>query len=331
MISTKNLHTFHLNTVAANVLHIDDESQLSQLWELPGPFMILGQGSNTVFIEDYDGHLVINELKGVEFSETEEHYLLSVKSGENWHELIKYCLSKQIYGFENLALIPGTVGAAPIQNIGAYGIEIERFIKTVHFYQFSNNEIKTLSREQCQFGYRDSIFKKELKQQGFITQVDFLLPKQWQPVCIYAPLNTLESPTAHEIFEQVCHTRKQKLPDPAVLGNAGSFFKNPIVEEDVATSLLKNYPNMPCYEVDYGLKKLAAGWLIEQAGLKGFVHKNVAVHDAQALVLVNKSGKASGEELLQLISIVKDKVLDCFAIELEPEVQLIGRQGDLSV
>ena len=232
---------------------------------------------------------------------------------------------------ENLALIPGTVGAAPIQNIGAYGVEVERFIAAVHYVDLLDGQRHTLPNAACKFGYRDSIFKHELKNKAFITQVDFLMPKQWCPVSNYSPLDTLTEPTATEIFELVCHTRQSKLPDPKVLGNAGSFFKNPVVSHEEAERLKSKFAQIPNYPVDQQSTKLAAGWLIDQVGLKGFEYKNVAVHEAQARVWVNKTGKATGEELLDLIKIIRDKIFEQFNVKLETEVRLIGTHGEINI
>jgi len=331
LITTTALHTFKIQSSATNVLYVTEQSQLLDLNKHTTPFVILGQGSNSIFTEDFSGLVIVNRLKGIEVSESGSDFVLKVKSGENWHELVKYCLANNIYGLENLALIPGTVGAAPIQNIGAYGVEVKQFISAVHYFDLIERVEKVLTNEECLFGYRDSIFKHELKGNTFITQVDFSLPKSWSASKSYAPLDELNDPTAQQIYDLVCQTRKTKLPDPVLLGNSGSFFKNPVISVEHKTQLKQEFPDMPCYPVDEHQTKVAAGWLIDQAGLKGFEYKNVAVHHAQALVLVNKTGNATGPELLDLINIVRARVEQMFGITLELEVRLIGKNGEITV
>ena len=332
LISLKSFHTFHLKAKAQShtvISHVDELSALSGKVK-DKDFLVLGQGSNCAFLQDYSGEIVTLNLLGKEVSESTTHFTIQVSASESWHEFVVWCLENGIHGLENLALIPGTVGAAPIQNIGAYGVEVERFIESVTYFDLEDGTLKAIGNSDCEFAYRDSIFKGALKPRAIITQVDFIIPKAWQAVCEYGELARLESPSAWDIFKRVCEIRRCKLPDPEVLGNAGSFFKNPIVSCEKADQLRDQYPHMPQYELTNHEVKLAAGWLIDTAGLKGVEVDGVAVHDKQALVMVNKSGDANGEALLHLIALVRTKVREQFGIILEPEVRLIGRQGEIT-
>ena len=331
LFSTKPLHSFHLSSVANNVAEINSIDDLSCLKELTdsGEYIVIGEGSNTIFVENYMGTVVLNKLVGIELEETKDHFYVSGSAGNNGNDFVVWCLSNEIYGLENLALIPGTVGACPIQNIGAYGVEVKKFIDTVEYYDLESGQICTLDNELCEFGYRDSIFKHDLKFNTFITKVNFKFPKTWQPQVDYAPLNKLSNPSANEIYDKVCEVRALKLPDPKTIGNAGSFFKNPIVSNKKADELIYQYEDLPNYHFNSTSKKLAAGWLIEKAGLKGFSLGNVAVHDKQALVLTNHTGNADGKELIELASYVMKTVHDKFGVSLEPEVRFIGKHGEV--
>ena len=331
MFSTKSLHSFHLSSNAKHLAEINSITDLANMQELTnnGEFIVIGEGSNTIFIDDYMGTLILNKLVGIELTENSDFYNVSVGSGNNWNEFVLWCLSNNINGLENLALIPGTVGACPIQNIGAYGVEVKKFIASVEYVDLKTGKASVLDNQSCNFSYRDSVFKHELKDNVFITKVNFSFAKLWQPQLAYAPLNSLENPTAREIYNKVCEVRTLKLPDPKIVGNAGSFFKNPIVSNEKATKLIAEYTDIPNYEYSQNSKKIAAGWLIEHAGLKGFSLGNVAVHDMQALVLTNKTGNANGSELIELASHVMMKVYDKFGITLEPEVRFVGKHGEV--
>jgi UDP-N-acetylmuramate dehydrogenase len=296
----------------------------------PANFCILGEGSNTVFLEDFNGHVVHMAISGVSLKESADCYTLEVGAGENWHDLVVWCLKNHIYGFENLALIPGTVGAAPIQNIGAYGLEIARFVDHVEYVCLASAEIKTLNRVQCQFGYRDSIFKQALASKTIITKVVFTLPKQVSPVSYYGELAKLTSPSPEDIFNQVAKIRQEKLPDPQKIGNAGSFFKNPIVEKNAAEQLAKLWPGMPQYPTPQGKVKIPAAWLIDTLGFKGKSLGGIRCHPTQALVLTN-NGNGTGEQLLRLAREIINSVSQEFAIELKNEVQLIGAMGPINL
>ena len=293
------------------------------------PLLVLGGGSNLVLTDDFDGVVIKIESTGICVSEDDDYHYLSVEAGEDWPRFVEAMVNKGIRGLENLALIPGTVGAAPIQNIGAYGTEFEAVCDWVEFYHLKQKTVKRLTAVECHFGYRDSIFKNALKNQSVILRVGFKLPKQWQPVINYGPLNDFntETVTANDIFTRVCEIRQSKLPDPKVIGNVGSFFKNPVISNCAYQALVERHPTLVAYSVEGGMK-LAAGWLIDQAGLKGHRIGNVGVHDKQALVLVNHGG-ASGKEIIQLASFVAAKVHHIFGVELEVEPRLIGKHGEI--
>ncbi|MGT4676311.1 UDP-N-acetylmuramate dehydrogenase [Aeromonas caviae] len=313
----------------ADVTRPDDLAQLRTNPELATlPRLVLGGGSNILFCDDFAGLVVHNGLKGITLQEEDKHWLLHVAAGENWHELVCHALQQGWHGLENLALIPGTVGAAPVQNIGAYGVELASVCAYVEAFNWQSGEVERIAAADCRFGYRDSIFKHDYQDSHFITAVGLRLPKAWRPVAGYGPLAALgDAPSPQAIFDTVCATRMVKLPDPAVLGNAGSFFKNPVVPAALAETLKQQYPQMPCYPAAEGQAKLAAGWLIDQCGLKGFAIGRAAVHQEQALVLVNLGG-ASAMELIALAAHVRDSVEHQFGVVLEHEVRFMGRSGE---
>lgn len=333
MFSLKPHHTFHLESAAKNIEFLTSVEQLSNYvgQQNNRGLLILGSGSNSLFLDDYQGTVVINQLKGIEVTEIENDYVLKVCGGEDWHEFVSWTLGQGYFGLENLALIPGTVGACPIQNIGAYGVEVAKFITQVEYFDLISGELKVLKNSECEFAYRDSVFKHELVNNAVITCVVFNLPKRWEPVVSYGELAALNQPSAEDIFHKVIEVRKAKLPDPNDLGNSGSFFKNPIVSKGLAETLKAQYESIPVYPVSTSEVKLAAGWLIDRAGLKGYQMENVAVHDKQALVLVNHSGNASGTDLVKLASFVQQQVMDKFSVWLEPEVRMFAGDGATSL
>ncbi|BDF95851.1 MULTISPECIES: UDP-N-acetylmuramate dehydrogenase [Pseudoalteromonas] len=320
--SLQSFHTFSLKSQCSQLIEITDSAQLQQL-TFDAPFCILGEGSNTVFLNDYQGTVIKMATAGVQVIERQDDYLLEVAAGENWHKLVAYTLKHGIPGLENLALIPGTVGAAPVQNIGAYGVELAKFIAYVEYFDISSKQLVRLTAEQCEFGYRDSIFKHALKNKAVITSVGLALPKLWQPELSYGPLQQLEHVTPIAVFEHVIKTRNSKLPDPYVLANAGSFFKNPIIENRLLRDLLAAHPQLPHYHYDNEHHKVAAGWLIEQAGLKGHRIAGIEVHQQQALVLVNH-GDSSGEDLVAMIKYIQQQIWQRYQIKLQHEVRLMN-------
>lgn len=328
MYSLAPHHSFGFPSFAHGFLSVNSPIDLqAQLRELNNtPFYILGEGSNSVFLEDYQGTVIKPAFKGIDLEHTDTHYLLKVGAGENWHQLVLWCMQHQIYGLENLALIPGTVGAAPIQNIGAYGVEVEQFIAHVEYYDLLEKIHKRLSSDDCEFGYRDSVFKHHLAGQVVITCVTFAVPKSWQGVTHYGELKHLSMPDAMDIFNTVIEVRQNKLPDPAKIGNAGSFFKNPMISKPLFGQIQRTWPSIPSYPVDTDKVKVPAAWLIEQLGFKGKQIGGIGCHPSHALVLTN-DGSGTGEQLLQLARAIKQAVLGEFSIELENEVRLIGKNG----
>ncbi len=294
------------------------------------PFIFLGEGSNTVFVDDFDGIVVLNKLTGISVFEDEGFFHINVASGENWHQFVKYCLKNKMYGLENLALIPGTVGAAPMQNIGAYGVEVNQFIHSVEFVDIDSKRMGYFNNKECEFGYRDSIFKQDRPGRRIITSVNFAIPKDYQACINYAPLNQLTDPTPQAIFDAVINIRQQKLPDPKVQGNAGSFFKNPVIDLPHYIHIQSVYPDIPHYPAPDGKIKVPAAWLIDQLGFKGHHIGNIACHANQPLVLVN-TGEGNGNDLLNLAKQIKRKVLATFNIALHNEVQLIGKSGPVTL
>lgn len=320
--SLQTFHTFSLPSQCSQLCEITDNQQLQQQ-SFNAPFCILGEGSNTVFLDDYQGTVIKMATKGISLVVRDNDYLLAVAAGENWHQLVTYTLEHNMPGLENLALIPGTVGAAPVQNIGAYGIELAKYIDYVEYFDIADKKLIRLSKAECQFGYRDSIFKHDLKSKAVITEVGICLPKQWQPELSYGPLQQLGKVTAKAVYEQVIATRNSKLPDPYMLANAGSFFKNPIIPNSQLQALLTSHPQLPHYFYDDGHHKIAAGWLIEQAGLKGHRIAGIEVHQQQALVLVNH-GDSQGEDLVAMIKHIQQQVWQRYHIHLHHEVRLMA-------
>lgn len=328
-LSLQAFHTFSLPSQCSQLCEITDLTQL-QLLTFDSPFCILGEGSNTVFLSDYQGTVIKMATTGIAIIERDNDYLLEVAAGENWHQLVAYTLKKGMPGLENLALIPGTVGAAPVQNIGAYGVELAKFIEYVEYFDIATKQLIRLSCQQCEFGYRESIFKHQLKNKAVITCVALALPKLWQPELSYGPLQQLESVTAQTVFEQVIKTRNSKLPDPYILANAGSFFKNPIIENQLLSELLVAYPQLPHYYYDEHHHKVAAGWLIEQAGLKGYRIAGIEVHQQQALVLVNHGG-SEGSDLIKMIQHIQQQIWQRYQISLQHEVRLMNNDTECHI
>ena len=321
------LNTFGVKSNAERLWTLDSLDDLSEFIKLYSDSrnpLILGGGSNVLLTKDVDGDVFHVAIKGVTYENNDEDSVfVTAMAGENWHQLVEACLKKNLYGLENLALIPGTVGAAPIQNIGAYGVELKDRLVSVQAIDLEKGEFRTFNVDECAFGYRDSLFKRQLGR-WLIVSITLRLSRQFEPVINYSPLNQLETNdlTAKDIFDTVVKTRQAKLPDPKRLGNGGSFFKNPVVDKSLAESLKQEFPDMPTYMVDDSNVKLAAGWLIDQLGLKGYREGDAGVHEHQALVLVNFKS-ASGEQINQLADTVLAKVKARFGIALEKEVRVI--------
>ncbi|MFI8320008.1 UDP-N-acetylmuramate dehydrogenase [Kosakonia cowanii] len=334
-LSLKPWNTFGIEHNARRIVCADNTQQLLEAWqsavEQQQPVLILGEGSNVLFLEDFAGTVIINRIKGIKISEEADAWLLHVGAGENWHQLVQFTLEREMPGLENLALIPGCTGSSPIQNIGAYGVELQRVCDYVDCVELSSGKQQRLSAKECRFGYRDSIFKHEYQDRVAITAVGLRLAKAWQPVLTYGDLTRLDPATVtpQQVFDAVCHMRTSKLPDPKVYGNAGSFFKNPVITAEEAVALLAAHPHAPHYPQADGSVKLAAGWLIDQCQLKGISTGGAAVHHLQALVLIN-ADRATSDDVVQLAHLVRQRVGEKFNVWLEPEVRFIGHAGEVN-
>jgi UDP-N-acetylmuramate dehydrogenase len=329
-ISLASYNTFGIHAVASHFIDLERVETLKEISlakNIPEQKYILGGGSNILISANPQGLVIHNCLKGIHLiSETASEVVVEVASGENWHQWLMYALQQGWYGLENLALIPGTVGAAPIQNIGAYGAEVKNYISEVKIWLWETQEYQILSASQCQFNYRDSIFKHSLKDKCFICSVTFKLNKKAIVNITYAPLHQefgsmeLMDITPLMVAEAVIRIRKSKLPDPALMGNAGSFFKNPVITEEQFFNLQAGYPHLPFYKQSNNTYKIPAAWLIEQCGWKGYKGPRAGVHDKQALVLVNLH-QAKGQDILELANLIIHSVSEKFNISLSPEVQ----------
>jgi len=326
------LNTFGISAKAKFFVEIHNEEELSELFLLPefkdNEKLFLGGGSNVLFTQDFNGIVVLNKIKGIEIlGEDLSSVRVRALGGEIWNDLVTFAVNKEYWGIENLALVPGTVGAAPMQNIGAYGVEIKDVLESVEVFDIKNGVKKVFLKDDCDFGYRESIFKNKVKGQYFIYSITLKLSKIPQKNITYKVLkdylekNNIEIKKAKDVSDAVSQIRRSKLPDPQIIGNAGSFFKNVFSSKEKVESLLKEFPAMPHFEED-GLMKIPAGWLIEQCGWKGKRVGNVGVHDKQALVLVNYGG-ATGQEIKDLALQVIDSVNQKFDLKLIPEVNLM--------
>ncbi len=337
-VSLEPYNTFHIDATAKEFVEINSLRDLQQLLKNPEymakPTLILGGGSNVLFTKDFEGLVLKINIAGITIlREDEAHAWVKAGAGVNWHQFVLHCIRLGYGGIENLSLIPGTVGAAPLQNIGAYGVEIKDTFDSLEAVDRRSGEVKTFYHQDCQFGYRESIFKNELKDQYVITSVTFRLHKKPIINTTYGAIEeTLAQMRSHngspavpgiqEVSQAVIQIRQSKLPDPQVIGNAGSFFKNPVISAEKYEQLRQTYEAMPVYQLPGHLVKVPAGWLIEQAGWKGKRIGKVGVHDKQALVLVNHGG-GKGEEIKALAYQIKEDVYQKFGIEIMPEVNII--------
>jgi len=329
-ISLKSYNTFGIDVVAYAFVEVSSIDELKDvLSDNNQPILILGGGSNLLFTKDFEGIAIKNNLKGITVvSENEDEVYLKVGAGEVWHEFVLFCIENNYAGIENLSLIPGNVGASPMQNIGAYGVEVKDVITAVEAFDLKDYSIKTFSNQMCDFGYRSSIFKTSEKGNYFITSVTFKLSKQTRINTSYGAISgelesmNISNPTIKDVSTAVINIRLSKLPDPKKIGNSGSFFKNPIVSKIQKNKIIQNYPDAPNYLQPDGTFKMAAGWLIEKCGWKGKRIDNYGVHDLQALVLVNYGG-AKGSDIFKLSEQVIESVKTQFEIVLEREVNIL--------
>lgn len=326
----KPFNTFGLPVKAKYWLELNDAAQLPQVCALAEfereQVLWLGGGSNVLFDGDYPALVVHIANKGVrEIRRENGKVWLQAEAGEIWHDFVLETLNRGLSGLENLSLIPGTVGASPVQNIGAYGVEVKDVIDSVRCFELDSGRFVELSNAECEFAYRESVFKQAAKGRYVIVAVTFILNEQFELKARYGDLAAVlqencgnRAPEAKDVSQAVCQIRSSKLPDPAVLGNVGSFFKNPVVSAEAAEKLLATYPQMPHYPQADGSVKLAAGWLIDQCGLKGYRIGGAAVHDKQALVLVNQDN-ASAENVRDLEKYIQDCVKNRFGVALQAE------------
>jgi len=331
-VNLQSCNTFGLPAVAATLVHIEEAADVRRVVDHPelgrAPKFILGGGSNIVLTRDVTACVLKVEIPGLRVVEVrDDAVIVEAGAGVRWHDLVAWTLDQGLGGLENLALIPGTVGAAPVQNIGAYGLELADRFDSLDAVDLISGRAITLERARCRFGYRDSVFKQELAGKSVITRVRLRLPRPWQPVLGYLDLQRrceeagfIEGrlPSPRQVADWVCEIRRAKLPDPAVIGNAGSFFKNPVVTPEQCRDIIARDPHLVHYPMADGHFKLAAGWLIDACGWKGKTVGAAGVYDRQALVLVNRGG-ARGAEVMTLARAIQESVYGRFGIRLEPE------------
>jgi len=329
--SLKSLNTFGFDVNAAQIFEVQEVSDMHKLYSMGlfnNPIRVISGGSNLLLTQDIEIPVILIRNKGIIITqETNDHVFLKVGAGENWHDFVIHCVERNWGGIENLSLIPGCVGACPIQNIGAYGTEVKDTITSVEVFNRATNEFETFQNHECKFEYRDSIFKSQRKDEYIITDVEFKLHKNWTPKTSYGDINQqlakqgISSPTIKDVSDAVTEIRKSKLPDPVEIGNSGSFFKNPIISKTLADKLLQEYPALKLFPINEQEVKVAAAWLIDSLGWKGHTENDVGVHEKQALVLINK-GNGSGKDILHLARKIQDSVNVKFGIKLDFEVNI---------
>lgn len=337
-VSLAGRNTFRIPARAEILADVKNSDGLAELFDFAmlrnGPVMILGEGSNILFAADVPGVVICLTMSEINIIKDEGDYaLVRADAGVNWNDFIGWTLGRGLLGLENMSLIPGTVGACPIQNIGAYGVEVGEFIETVEVFDRQSQRMKRIGREECEFAYRDSLFKQDLNRY-VICAVEFLLPRTRELKLDYAGVREelaamkVDAPRAVHLAEAISRIRTRKLPNPAILGNAGSFFKNPIIPAVHAEELKSKYTHLPSFPGDSdATRKISAAWLIEQAGWKGFREGDAGIAEQHALVLVNY-GNATGQQLLALARRVASSVHEKFGIRIEPEPRIIGARFD---
>lgn len=333
-ISLSRLNTFGIDAIAKHYVELHDEQDLVELINddiyKKSKHLILGGGSNILLTDDFDGLVIKNCFKGIKSIKEDDHHIwVQVGAGEVWHDFVLDCIEQNRGGIENLSLIPGTVGAAPMQNIGAYGVEIKDAFESLEAFHLGNGTMRIFDNASCNFGYRESIFKNSAKNQYIITSATFKLTRQNHVLnTSYGAIQDILSkeritgPSIRDISNAVIKIRQSKLPDPAKIGNAGSFFKNPTIDKTDFEALQLEFPTMPAYQFADQQFKIPAGWLIEQCGWKGKTIGNIGVHKDQALVLVNY-GKGEGEDILKLALEIQQSVIGKYGITLSPEVNFV--------
>ena len=328
--SLKTFNTFGVEASAGLMLTLENEEDLLSLpFFDPGRDFILGGGSNVLFASGVPGTVIHNRITGREIVKTgDEHAWVEAGAGENWHELVRWTLKNGLSGLENLSLIPGLAGAAPIQNIGAYGVELASVLESVTAWDLSRSTWKTFSDKDCALAYRDSRFKSAEPNRFLITSIRLRLDRQYRPQLGYAGLRekfsrlNIRHATAIDVSDAVIRLRQSKLPDPSSTGNAGSFFKNPALKQDESEALLARFPELPAWPQDDGSIKLSAAWMIEHCGLKGHRTGDAGISDRHALVIVNH-GSATGQEIFRLARNIQSTIFDTFGVMLEPEPRIV--------
>ncbi|MGZ3871910.1 MAG: UDP-N-acetylmuramate dehydrogenase [Mucilaginibacter sp.] len=332
-VSLKNFNTFGVEAKARYFVEINHKEELAELfmdpqWQQTNT-LVLGGGSNMLLLNDYGGLVIRINIRGIEHRISRNDVFVEAGAGEVWNDLVNFCVIRGYAGMENLSLIPGSVGASPIQNIGAYGVELKDVFHSCDAFEPATGNFKTFTKAECHFGYRESIFKNELKGRYIIVSVKFdlsLIPNfnlKYGAIEEELKKRNITSPTIKDISQVVSHIRVSKLPDPSTIGNAGSFFKNPVINREAFEAVQSKFPDVVNYPAGEGLVKLAAGWLIEQCGWKGKVVGHTGTWKNQALVLVNHGG-ATGEEVYNFSSQIIDSVYTKFGVMLQREVNIIG-------
>ncbi|WP_298498602.1 UDP-N-acetylmuramate dehydrogenase [uncultured Algibacter sp.] len=331
-ISLKPFNTFGIDAKAkhfVSVNNLDDLKHILSLENQPNK-LILGGGSNMLLTQDFDGLVIRINLKGIKIiSENEDTVIVQANAGENWHEFVLWCINNDFGGIENLSLIPGNVGTAPIQNIGAYGVELKDVFESCEAMELSTKNIKSFSKTDCNFGYRNSVFKQEARGKFIITSVNFKLSKKhhklninYGAIASQLKIMNVSNPTIQDISKAIISIRESKLPNPKEIGNSGSFFKNPVISKTHFNSILLNFNDAPSYPVSENEVKVPAGWLIEKAGFKGKRFGDYGIHKNQALVLVNY-GNAQGADILKLSKLIQKTIKRIFGISIEAEVNIL--------
>ncbi|HLS31234.1 MAG TPA: UDP-N-acetylmuramate dehydrogenase [Flavobacteriaceae bacterium] len=328
----KNLNTFGIDVKAKQLYTVSTQNDLKKILKklYADEIFVLGGGSNILLIDDLDSTVLHIDLKGISvINESQDKVIIKAMAGENWHQFVQHCIDKDYGGLENLSLIPGNVGTAPMQNIGAYGVELQDYFVECKAINRQTLEIKTFSKEECKFGYRDSVFKNEFKDQFIIISVTFQLSKKLHQLhTSYGSIKQelaameIENPTIKDISQAVINIRTEKLPNPNEIGNSGSFFKNPIISKTEFEKLIKKFPEAKYYKISADQYKIPAGWLIDHAGFKGYRVGDAGVHKRQALVLVNY-GNATGKQILNLAKKIKSTIKEIYGIDLEMEINVV--------
>ena len=332
-VSLKNFNTFGIDVKAKYFAEINNAEELAELYLDPQwkqmPTLVLGGGSNMLLLKDFDGLVIRINIRGIEHRISHDDVFVEAGAGEVWNDLVNFCVIRNYAGLENLSLIPGSVGASPIQNIGAYGVELKDVFFSCVAFEIATGNFKTFTKADCHFDYRESVFKSDLKGRYIIVSVKFLLSLTPNFNLKYGAIEqelanrSITSPTITDVSKVVAHIRVSKLPDPSTIGNAGSFFKNPVIDNELFEQVRSKFPEIVSYPAPNRLVKLAAGWLIEQCGWKGKVVGNTGTWKNQALVLVNHGG-ATGAEVYAFSSQIIDSVYTKFGVMLQREVNIIG-------